>query len=205
MQATHHRMDRNVRKEAPDLGADIDDPRMGAGAEDDQAQIAHIGDDKALVHQKRIGAPGRLLIVEPAEMIGPARLERGHAGDLAAVVKMPIQEQAFLGSLTTTAPCASISAGEGTLATGMILPSASSTPRSLNMPGLTCTCAPAAVPGDGVEGGDQRPHMIPMAMGDGDGLHIAQLDGEIPAVADEGAPSVPVSNSMVLGGPAALD
>src|SRR5262245_20199547 len=37
-----HAVDRNVGKEVPHLGADIDDAGMRAGAEDDQSELAHM-------------------------------------------------------------------------------------------------------------------------------------------------------------------
>ena len=42
MQTAHHRVDRDVGKQTPHLGADIDDAGVGAGAEHDQAEIADV-------------------------------------------------------------------------------------------------------------------------------------------------------------------
>src|SRR5215472_15450802 len=87
MQASHHRMNREIREQAPDLGTDIDDPRMGAGAEDDQPPSADMDRQEALVHEVGIRLPGGLA-VGPAEVVGAALLEGADAGNLAAVVEM---------------------------------------------------------------------------------------------------------------------
>ena len=89
-------------------------------------------------------------------------------------------------SLTTLAPLACICSGVGTLAAGKTTPLFSSTPRSLNMPGLTCTVTERAAPADdGVDRRRQRAHMVPMAMRDGDLLDLAKIEAEVAAVADE--------------------
>ncbi len=93
VQAAHHRMDRRVGKQALCLGADIDDAGVRAGAEHDEAEIAHVHDQHALVHQEGVGPPF-LRIVLAAEMILAALLEGADPGDLAAVIEMIVEQRA---------------------------------------------------------------------------------------------------------------
>jgi hypothetical protein len=60
------------------LRADIDDAGVAAGAEHDQAEVAHVHHQHALVHEVGIGPPVRV-VVAPAEMVLVAGLESGHA------------------------------------------------------------------------------------------------------------------------------
>src|SRR4051812_30285809 len=90
MQTAHHRMDWSVWKQAMHFHADVDDAGVRTGAEHDQHKIADLRHKHALVHQVRIGPP-ILLIAGPAEVVDTARLKRGYARDLAAVVEVPIQ------------------------------------------------------------------------------------------------------------------
>ena len=55
MQAAHHAVDRYVGKQVSRVRAHIDDAGVGAGAEHDQAEIADVYDQHALVHEQRIG------------------------------------------------------------------------------------------------------------------------------------------------------
>src|SRR5690348_5535163 len=95
MQPSHHAVDRDAWEEIPYLGADIDNPGMRAGTEDDQSQIADMDDQHPLVHQIWIRPPRRIGSGS-AEMIDTAFLERGYPRDLAAVIKLSIEQKPLL-------------------------------------------------------------------------------------------------------------
>ena len=60
----------------------------------------------------------------------------------------------------------------------------------------------AASPDDGVDCLGERPHMIPMAMGDGDLLDLAEVERQVSAVADENRPfGTGVEKQHMLGFP----
>ena len=185
MQPAHDGMNGDSGEELADVGADIDDSGMRAGAEDDEAQPAQMRGHEALVHQEGIGLPGRLA-VGPAEMIGASGLEGGDPRDLAAVVEMPVQKQALLGVVHHHRAMRLHFLGRRDIGDRNDLAVSQFDPALVEHAGVHMHARPAPVGGNGVEGGDQRPHMVPMPMGHGDGFHIAQLDGEIAAVADEG-------------------
>ena len=87
MQASHRAVDRDIGKQVPHLGADVDDAGMGACAEDDEPEVAHMGDQHAFVHEQRVGLPGAVG-ARPGEMVGPTLLECGQPRDLAAILKL---------------------------------------------------------------------------------------------------------------------
>src|SRR5690349_4318044 len=58
----------------------------------DQAEIADMHHQHALVHEKRIGLPGSVGAAA-AEMVDAALLERRHPRNLAAVIEMIVEQQ----------------------------------------------------------------------------------------------------------------
>src|SRR5258706_4757328 len=87
MQPANDGMNGKTGEELADIGTDIDDSGVRAGAEDDQPLPADMGHHEALIHQEGIGLPGRLAI-GPAEMIGASGLEEGYPRDLTAVIEL---------------------------------------------------------------------------------------------------------------------
>src|SRR5215831_8639823 len=95
VQASHHGVNRRARKESPDVRADVDDSRVGAGAEHDQAETSYVCDEQTLVEQKRVRLPGRIRTLS-AEVVGAALLERRDPRDLPAVVEVAVEQQPLL-------------------------------------------------------------------------------------------------------------
>ena len=186
MQAAHHRVDRAVGKQAPHLGADIDDAGVAAGAEHDQAEIAHVGHQHALVHQVGIGPP-LLGVVAPAEMVLAAGLERAHARDLAAVVEMPVEQQPFVAVIHDPG-AARFHLGRGRhLGGGKDDAALQQHAALVEHAGIDVHRhrAAAAAADDGVDRRRQRAHVVPMPVRDGDLLDLAEIEAEVAAVADE--------------------
>src|SRR6516225_4420613 len=92
MQSSHHAVDRNTGEQPLHLGADIEDARMRAGADDDQSLIAHMDHKHAFVHQQRIRLPRRIR-AGPTEVIDAALFKGGHPRNFAAVVEMAVEQQ----------------------------------------------------------------------------------------------------------------
>ena len=80
MQAPHHAIGRDFRKEASRVRADVDDAGMGACAEHNQSELLHMDDEHALVHQKRVGFPGSIG-ARAAEVIGAAFFKSAEPGN----------------------------------------------------------------------------------------------------------------------------
>ena len=93
VQAAHHAMDRDLGKQMPHLGADIDDAGMRTRAEHDQSQILDMGHQHALVEQQRVGFP-RGVRSGPAQMIGATLFKSAPPRDFAAIVKVIVEQQA---------------------------------------------------------------------------------------------------------------
>ena len=92
MQAAHHAVDRDIRKQMPHLGADIDDAGMRARAQHNQPQILDMGHQHALVEQQRIGLP-RSIRTDTAQMIDATLFKNAPPWDLAAIVEMAVEQQ----------------------------------------------------------------------------------------------------------------
>ena len=118
-------------------------------------------------------------------MVGAAFLEGADAGNFAAVIEMIVEQQSFRAVIDDGGAAGFHLGWRGHLGGGEDVPLSSSTPRSLNMPGLTWT-----VTAGRASRRWRRLHRAarpcgPMAMGDGDLLDLAEVEGEVAAVADE--------------------
>src|SRR5262249_5677058 len=92
VQPAHDAVDRNVGKEIASMETYIDDARVRARAEYDQSQVAHVRHHHALIHEQRIGFPGRVG-TRSREMVDAAFLERRDPRYLPAVIEMAVEQQ----------------------------------------------------------------------------------------------------------------
>src|SRR5262249_26098145 len=91
VQPAHDAVDRNVGKEIASMETYIDDARVRARAEYDQSQVAHVRHHYALIHEQRIGFPGRVG-TRSREMVDAAFLERRDPRYLPAVIEMAVEQ-----------------------------------------------------------------------------------------------------------------
>src|SRR5215469_12169404 len=96
MQSTHHAIDRDFRKEASCVRANVDDAGMGACAEHNQSELPHMDDEHALVHQERIRFPWSIG-ASAAKVISAAFFKRAEPENFATVVKMPVEQPSLVG------------------------------------------------------------------------------------------------------------
>src|SRR3990167_4513526 len=174
---------------------------MRAGAEYDEAQVAHVHDQHALVHQVGIGPPF-LRIVAPAKMVLATGLERRHPRDLAAVVEVAV-EQGARSAVVDDARTARLHFRRRGHALGgadrAILQEHAALVEHVGID-VDRRAAAASAGVDGVERRRQCPHVIPMAMRHGDFLDLAEIDAEVAAVPEEdGAFGAGVEQQDMLG------
>ncbi len=167
------------------MGADVDDARMRAGAEDDQPEITHVRHQHALVHQQRIGHPGGIG-AGPAEVIDAALFERRDARNLATVIIVVVEQEPGLGPVDHLRAML--------LQLGWARDIGDGNDHSVLQPDRALVEHPridvdgdvSALPHDCVDRIWERRHVVPMAVRHRNGFDLAQANAEIGAIADEG-------------------
>ncbi len=186
MQSAHDGVDRDSGEPALDLGAhSLTMPAWEQGAEHDQAEVAHVHDQHALVHQVGIGGPFRF-IVTAAEMVGAAGFKGADARDFTAVIEMAIEQQTFRAIVDDGCATGFHFGGHWDFGGGEDGAAGEEDATLVEHSGVDVDrCHGTAFLNDGVDRIRQRAHVVPMAVGDRDRLDLAEVELEVAAVADE--------------------
>src|ERR1700730_16177240 len=190
VQPAHDAVDWNVGKEIAGMEAYVDDARVRGGAEDGEAQIAHVCHQHALVHEQRIGFP-RPARTRSRQMVDAAFLERCQPRYLAAVVKVAVEQEPGIGNIDH--PRAALLEVGGARNVGDGYDHATLKPDGtfVEHSGIDVHGDVTAVFHDSLDGVRKRGHVIPVSMADRNAFDLAQANSEIGAVADEDRPFRP--------------
>ena len=166
------------------MRADIDNARMGTGAEDNQSQVAYMHDEHALVHQDRIWLP-RGIGAGSTEMVDTTLFKGADPGYLAAVIEVPIEQQPLVGVVHDSRAVPLQFRRQGYVGSrddraALQADSALVKHARLNMDGDA-----SALLDDRVDRSGQSGHVIPMSVGHRDTFDLAHRDPEIGAIACE--------------------
>ena len=184
MQTADHAVDRQIGKQLVHLGADIDDPGMRAGAEDDQSQILDMGHEHALVEQQRIGLPRRIR-TGATQMVDAALFKGADPRDFAAVIKVIVEQQPRR-RVVDNRRTQRFHFGRRRHIGGRDDRTAAEPYRALvEHPGVDMNRGSSAVLADRMQCRREGTHVVPMTMAHRDALDFAQRQAEIGAISDK--------------------
>ncbi len=203
VQPADHAMDCSIGEKAANLGADVDDAGMRARADDDEPQIADLGHQHALVEQQRVGPP-RGVGAGAAQMVDPAFFKGAHPRDLAAQIKMSIEQQARRRVVDDCGAQRRHFGRGGDPGRRHDGPAAEPDRALVEHAGIDVDRGLAALLADRGQGRRQRRHMVPVAVADCDGLDLAERHAEIGAVAEKDRPFRPGVEQEGMAHPARI-
>src|SRR5215472_10085214 len=182
---------RNAGKRLPRAQEDIDDAGVRAHAENDEALPSHVHRHVALVHDQGIRLPW-LLDGPSAEMIRAALLEARHSRDLAAEVEAVVEEQPWITVVDYLRAVRRERLQRRYALKWRDLTGGQARTAIQEHAGIHVAWHFAArVARHMIEGLQQRAHMIPVAVRDGDGFHVCQRHSKVLAVSEKERPLGP--------------